>query len=138
MAEEKTNGENQNVEQEQEFELPPVTFENFILGLYNTALIHMGHQDPESGEIVGNLQLARHTIDTMVMIQEKTKGNTTAPESNLLENILYELRMNYLRVAKSFEEAKKEKPAESKPEDSEGTGSESEKNDTEKKAEEEK
>ena len=46
-----------------------------------------------------NLPVAKHTIDTLIMIQEKTKGNLTAPESNLMENLLYELRMTYLRAA---------------------------------------
>jgi len=98
---------------EEKIQLPPVTFENFIFGLYNTALFHLGFRDPESGKIIRNLPLARHTIDTLGMIQDKTKGNLTAPEGNLMDNLLYELRMNYLRVAKqSEEEAKEENPSE--------------------------
>ena len=52
--------------------------------------------------------MARHTIDTLVMIQEKTKGNLTAPESNFLENLLYDLRMGYLRAGKQAEESEDE------------------------------
>ena len=84
--------------------LPPVTFENFVFGMYNTALINLGFRDPETGKVIRNLPMARHTIDTLVMIQEKTKGNLTAPESNFLENMLYELRMSYLRAEKQAAE----------------------------------
>lgn len=110
--------ENQEESQEKEetseepITLPPVTFENFIFGLYNTALFHLGYRDPESGKIIVNLPLARHTIDTIGMIQEKTKGNLTVPESNLSENLLYELRMSYLRTSKHVEEEAKKKPEE--------------------------
>ncbi len=108
----KADNQEQKVEEEaeeyQRIELPPVNFENFVLGLRNTALIHLGFRDPETGNLIQNLPVARHTIDTLGMIQEKTKGNLTAPEANLLENILYELRMNYLRADKlAKEEAEK-------------------------------
>ena len=97
-------------EWQQRIELPPVSFENFVFGLYNTALIHLGIRDPETGKLIQNLPLARHTIDTLGMIQEKTKGNLTAPEDNLLENLLYELRMNYLRATRQAEDEPKEEP----------------------------
>lgn len=100
MAEEK--------EEKHELELPPVNFENHILSLYNLAIINFGVRDPETGKIIRNLPVAKHTIDTIGMLQEKTKGNLTAPESNFLENILYELRMNYLRVLKEVENEPKE------------------------------
>lgn len=99
----------QEAEEQPWMELPPVNFENFVLGLRNTALIHLGFRDPETGKLIQNLALARHTIDTLGMIEEKTKGNLTAPEANLLENILYELRMSYLRADRlAKEEAEKE------------------------------
>jgi hypothetical protein len=79
-------------------EFPPVTFEDFIFNLYNIALINLGYRDPESGKLIRNLLMAKHTIDTIGMLEEKTKGNLTAPENNLLSNLLYELRMSYLRV----------------------------------------
>lgn len=108
------NQENEEISEEP-MTLPPVTFENFIFGLYNTVLFHLGFRDPESGKIIRNLPLARHSIDTLGMIQEKTKGNLSAPEGNLLDNLLYELRMNYLRTAKQAEEEAKT-PPEEKPE----------------------
>jgi hypothetical protein len=99
-------------EEKQTIELPPVNFENFVFGLYNTASIHMGVRDPETGKLIQNLSLARHTIDTLGMIQEKTKGNLTAPESNLLENMLYNLRMEYLRAVKQSSEPAEQESAE--------------------------
>jgi|GEM_PF-1513895 len=108
--EESDEEEVEEEEQPQRIELPPVNFENFIFGLYNTALIHLGIRDPETGKLIRNLPLARHTIDTLGMIQEKTKGNLSAPEGNLLENLLYELRMNYLRATKQAEDESKEEP----------------------------
>ena len=107
--EEKEESEEPDLEQEQ-MELPPVNFENFLFGLYNTARFHLGVQNPETGELMQNLPVARHTIDTLVMLQEKTKGNLAAPESNLMENLLYELRMSYLRMSKQAEDAPREKP----------------------------
>jgi len=85
-------------EKTESYELPPVTFEDFVFNLYNIALINLGYRDPESGKIVRNLPMAKNTIDTIGMLEEKTKGNLTASEANLMENLLYELRMNYLRV----------------------------------------
>lgn len=111
--EKKVDEQQETAEQEAEeqpwIELPPVNFENFVLGLRNTALIHLGFRDPETGKLIQNLPLARHTIDTLGMIEEKTRGNLTAPEANLLENILYESRMSYLRADRlAKEEAEKE------------------------------
>ena len=80
----------------------------------------MGYSDPETGKLTQDLPGARHAIDTLIMLQEKTKGNLTAPEGNLMENLLYELRMNYLRAAKQAEEAPAEAPEE-EPEAAEAT-----------------
>jgi hypothetical protein len=107
-------------EKEESYELPPVTFEDFIFNLYNIALINLGYRDPESGKIIRNLQMAKHTIDTIGMLEEKTKGNLTPSEGNLLENLLYELRMNYLRA---LNVAQNELNLEDTPKDGEKTNS---------------
>jgi hypothetical protein len=96
------------IEETESSEIPPVTFESFIFNLYNVALINFGFRDPESGKIIRNLPMAKHTIDTIGMLEEKTKGNLTMTEGNLLENLLYELRMNYLRALKQAESEPKE------------------------------
>jgi len=116
QAESEEESQTENAEEEVEppppMGLPPVNFESFIFNLYNMAAFHMGFNDPETGELMQNLTAARHAIDTLIMLQEKTKGNLTAPEGNLMENLLYELRMNYLRAAKQAEEAPAEAPEE--------------------------
>jgi hypothetical protein len=107
-------------EEEESYELPPVTFEDFIFNLYNVALINLGYRDPESGKIIRNLQMAKHAIDTIGMLEEKTKGNLTPTEGNLMENLLYELRMNYLRA---LNVAQNDLNLEETPKDSEKTNS---------------
>ena len=120
-------------ESEQEmYELPPVTFEDFVLNLYNIALMNLGYRDPESGKVIRNLPMSKHTIDTIGMLEEKTKGNLTAPESNMLSNILYELRMNYLRASNQAqsESENNEKKEENKEEKEENKEEKEEKSDS--------
>jgi hypothetical protein len=57
----------------------------------------MGHlPDPLDGELVRRPRLARHHIETLVLLQEKTKGNLSPEESLMLENVLHELRMAFV------------------------------------------
>ncbi len=86
-------------EKEKEELLPPVTFSTFILSLNTAALVHLGElPNPETNQKDVNLALARHTIDTLDMLKEKTKGNLTPDEERLLESVLYELRLRYLKL----------------------------------------
>ena len=81
-------------------QLPPIDFSAFIAELGTTALAYLGgFQNPETTEILVDLEMAKRTIDTIDLLKEKTKGNLTAPESNLLDNTLYNLRMTYIRIA---------------------------------------
>lgn len=81
--------------------LPPVNFSIFISSLTSAALYHLGDlPNPETGKVEKNLPLARHTIDTLAMLKEKTKGNLTEEEERLIEESLYMLRMRYLREVK--------------------------------------
>jgi hypothetical protein len=95
-------------------ELPPVNFTNFINSLASTALMYMGGViDPETKKPIIELNLAKHHIDIIEMLQQKTRGNLEAPESNFLENTLYNLRMSYVRLSTMpppTEEAKTEQP----------------------------
>lgn len=56
-----------------------------------------------------NLPLARHTIDTMAVLQEKTKGNLTLEEQRLLENSLTELRFRFVQVSEETAKATSQK-----------------------------
>ncbi|WP_028319972.1 DUF1844 domain-containing protein [Desulfatiglans anilini] len=79
--------------------LPPVTFSTLILSLSSSALFNLGEiPDPQSGEKSKDLQLAKHGIDTIGMLKEKTAGNLTKEEQNLLESILTDLRWRYVKA----------------------------------------
>ena len=82
--------------------LPPVDFSGFILSLAHTAMMHLGAvPDPLTGQSKRDPELARHTIDTIAMLEEKTRGNLSPEEQKLLANTLTELRLAYVRLAKS-------------------------------------
>ena len=82
---------------------PPVDFTGFVLSLATSALYHMGFVgDPEHDQTAPepDLPLARQTIDTLEMLQHKTRGNLDAEEDQLLEGVLYELHLRFVEVSK--------------------------------------
>jgi len=87
----------------QEMSLPEVEFTGFVLSLGTSALMHLGLvANPETGEPAPpNLPVARHTIDTLELLQVKTKGNLSDEEETLLENLLAELRMRFVEASRS-------------------------------------
>jgi hypothetical protein len=99
-----TPGAERTVSSEPGAESPlPIDFGTFVLSLFSSALYHMGvAPDPASGQPPPerNLVLARQTIDTLEMLQEKTRGNLDAEEAHLIENALYELRMRFVEASK--------------------------------------
>ena len=84
--------------QDEDTQLPEINFATFILSLNSSALLHLGLiDDPATGKKIKNLALGKHTIDILGMLEEKTRGNLTKDEESLLKNILYDLRMLYVR-----------------------------------------
>lgn len=82
--------------------LPPVEFGSFIISLTHAAMLHLGHlEDPNGNKVERNLDLARHTIDTLAMLKEKTKGNLSTEDQSLLDGILTELRMLFVQTCKN-------------------------------------
>jgi hypothetical protein len=78
-------------------EMPPADFSTLIVSIATSSLLYLGDiPDPDGKQPVVNLDLARHTIDTLAMLQEKTRGNLTPPESALLERFLYDLRLRFV------------------------------------------
>ena len=75
-----------------------MSFEKFVASIYMSALMQLGLAAPPGEKPVVDLIGARQTIDTLAILQEKTKGNLTAAEDNMLQNCLYEVRMAYLEV----------------------------------------
>ncbi len=83
MADEKTAG--------------PIDFYTFVLSLGSSAFVHLGdapHPETDRSEV--NLVLAKHTIDILGMLQEKTRGNLTPEEEKFLENLLSDLRLRFV------------------------------------------
>jgi hypothetical protein len=80
------------------YALPKIDFSTFVLSINSSALVQLGLiEDPGSGQKTKNLPLAKQTIDLLAMLEEKTRGNLTSDEENILKNILYELRMLYVK-----------------------------------------
>ncbi len=85
-------------EDAESFQLPEINFATFIFSLNSSVLAHLGIiDDPVSGKKVKNLALAKQTIDILGMLEEKTRGNLTEDEEGMLKNILYDLRMIYVK-----------------------------------------
>lgn len=79
--------------------MPDVTFTTFFMALNSSALYHLGElADPYTGKQHKDMMLAKHTIDTMSMLQGKTVGNLTREEMDLVENTLYDLKMRFVKV----------------------------------------
>ena len=81
--------------------MPEVTFPAFVMSLNTSALFHLGEiAEPETGRKVVDLDLARHAIDTLMLIQEKTRGNLSTDEEELLKNILYDIKLRFVNATK--------------------------------------
>jgi hypothetical protein len=79
--------------------LPGIDFSTFVLSLATSAMVHMGLvPDPDGGATQKNLALARQSIDTLEMLQQKTRGNLSDDETHLLQSVLYQLRMDFVKA----------------------------------------
>jgi hypothetical protein len=79
-----------------------MTFERFMASLYMSAMLQLGMMHEQGGQPRIDLIGARQTIDTLALLQEKTKGNLTSAEEAFLQNCLYELRMAYVEVTNAL------------------------------------
>lgn len=79
-----------------------VTFMGFVLSLAATAALHFGDMpNPQTGRTDSpNLLAASHLIDILAVLEEKTRGNLTAEERSVLDQVLYELRLRYVEAQK--------------------------------------
>ena len=79
---------------------PQLSFTAFVLSLASTAAIHFGDlPDPESGRSSEpNLDAAAQMIEILGLLDVKTRGNLTAEEREVLEQVLYELRLRFVEV----------------------------------------
>ena len=77
-----------------------VNFLNYIMSMAFQAMIFLGEvPNPMTGQQEQNLRQAKFLIDTLQLVKEKTKGNLTSPEENMLVSSLYELQMKYVELA---------------------------------------
>ncbi len=87
----------------QQRELPPASFTSLVNFLGAQIMFALGGmQDPKSQKRYVDLNLAKHYIDTLEVLEEKTKGNLSDEEKQLLDRILYETRMNYVQLAQQM------------------------------------
>jgi len=81
---------------------PQLSFTAFVLSLASTAAIHFGDlPDPVSGRTDLNLEGAAQMIEILALLDQKTRGNLTAEERQILEQVLYELRMRFVQARSS-------------------------------------
>ena len=84
-------------------ELPAVDFTTFVLSLSHSALLHLGDAPYPTGEKSEvDLPMARQTIDLLALIQEKTHGNLTGAEEQMLTQALYDLRLRFVEVSQKY------------------------------------
>ena len=77
--------------------LPEVTFSAFIISLASAALVGLGEvADPATGRVSRDLLLARHNIDVLEMLRQKTEGGLNAKERALLDQLLCDLHLKYV------------------------------------------
>jgi hypothetical protein len=81
--------------------MPELTFTAFVISLASSAAIHFGDlPDPNTGRKgAANLEGASQMIEILSLLEGKTRGNLTAEERTLLEQVLYELRMRFVQVS---------------------------------------
>jgi hypothetical protein len=81
--------------------MPEVTFPALIMSLSTSVLYHLGEiGDPATGKKEVNFDLAKHGIDTLVLLQQKTKGNLTQDEEEMFKSILYDVKMRFVSAVK--------------------------------------
>ncbi len=79
----------------------PVNFSTFVLGLSTQALLHLGDiPNPMTRAVEQDLDAAKHVIDILGILQDKTRNNLEPAEASLLESILYDLRMRYVELVR--------------------------------------
>jgi hypothetical protein len=79
-------------------EIPPASFATLVQSMLTQTLFYLGELATREGTMV-DLDMARHHIDTMAVLEEKTRGNLTAEEKALLDTALYEARMRFVSLA---------------------------------------
>ena len=81
--------------------LPPADFATLVLSLGSSAVAYLGEAaGPGEEKPARNLPMAKHAIDLLSVLEEKTKGNLTSEEEQILEGLLFDLRLRYVEAIK--------------------------------------
>jgi Domain of unknown function (DUF1844) len=80
-------------------QLPPASFASIVQSMMTQALFYLGDIATASGEGSVNLDMAKHHIDSLGVLEEKTKGNLAPEEQKFLDAALYETRMRFVAIA---------------------------------------
>jgi hypothetical protein len=83
-------------------ELPPASFPTLVQSILTQILFYLGELTTRGSEPSVNLDMAKHQIDILGILEEKTRNNLSAEEKQLLDTALYETRMRYVSVASQF------------------------------------
>ena len=75
--------------------IAPLDFNVFVLSLNASALVHLGARPDSEGRSRLNVPMARHTIDMLCVLEQKTRGNLTGEEEHLLHQVLFDLRLRF-------------------------------------------
>jgi len=83
----------------QERQIPPANFTTLVSSLATQAMMALGaFQDPGTEKVMVDLELAKHHIDTIKVLEEKTKGNLDEEEAKLIEQAAYQVQMLFVQV----------------------------------------
>ena len=80
--------------------LPPADFATLVLSLGSSAVMYLG-EGPEDEKTPRNLPMAKHAIDLLTVLEDKTRGNLSAEEENVLGSLLFDLRLRYVEALKA-------------------------------------
>ncbi|HVT87683.1 MAG TPA: DUF1844 domain-containing protein [Tepidisphaeraceae bacterium] len=83
-------------------EIPAPSFATLVQSIVTQALFYLGDLSVRGSEPVVNLDMAKHHIDTLAVLEEKTANNLNEDEKRILDSALYEARMRYVNVASQY------------------------------------
>ncbi len=85
-----------------EREMPSASIETLVQTLVTQALFYMGELSTRSGQVSIDLDMARHQIDTLSLLEEKTANNLTPEEKSAMDHALYQTRMRFVNVSSQY------------------------------------
>ncbi len=85
-------------------ELPPASIETLVQSMVTQVLFYLGEIGARGSQPMLDLDMAKHHIDTLAVIEQKTQNNLTPAEKQMLDAALYEVRMRYISVASRYAE----------------------------------